>query len=683
MLKNFSVKKLLISSGFIIILFSILNITLNISSLNKVEEKVNEKEYVILPKVFNFLELQKDVIQVQQWLTDVSATRAAPGYDDGYEIAKEYFIAGNKLLDEMISTEKDESKLISELENFKVDFKNFYEIGVKMANTYVKDGHTQGNKLMSQLDPFSEKLTKRLDSWIEVQVKESKEKALQIDESISFTSKSLIIFGLIIIVLNLVVFGILIRRVNGSIDSFQNGLLSFFKYLNKETTEVSMLDDSSKDEFGIMSKVINENIVKTNSIIKNDEKFLDEVSDIVKNINNGFLTNRLDNKAESENLEKLRISINDMLLHLNEVVGKDINKIIEVLESFSKLDFTNSIKDDNNKIPLALNNVTKLINEMLVENKSNGLTLQKSSNILMTNVEVLSSSSTQAAASLEETAAALEEITSNIGGNNEKIIQMSNYANDLTVSASSGQGLATQTTVSMDEINTQVNAINDAITVIDQIAFQTNILSLNAAVEAATAGEAGKGFAVVAQEVRNLASRSAEAAKEIKMLVQTATSKADNGKNIADEMIKGYSDLNENIVKTLDLIKDVEDSSKEQLTGIEQINNAVNGLDQQTQQNANVANQTKEISESTQFIANTIVQNANDKNFIGKDDVKPKKLDIKEIDSSAVILGEKKPLETKVKPKLEKIENVSKPEVNIKPQTITSNKKDDDEWESF
>ncbi|GKT31681.1 hypothetical protein ADUPG1_002087, partial [Aduncisulcus paluster] len=95
---------------------------------------------------------------------------------------------------------------------------------------------------------------------------------------------------------------------------------------------------------------------------------------------------------------------------------------------------------------------------------------------------------------------------------------MATYAQTVTSSVSSGEALASQTTLAMDEINTEVTSINEAITVIDQIAFQTNILSLNAAVEAATAGEAGKGFAVVAQEVRNLASRSAEAANEIKKL---------------------------------------------------------------------------------------------------------------------------------------------------------------------
>ncbi|WP_419671800.1 methyl-accepting chemotaxis protein [Aliarcobacter butzleri] len=190
---------------------------------------------------------------------------------------------------------------------------------------------------------------------------------------------------------------------------------------------------------------------------------------------------------------------------------------------------------------------------------------------------------------------------------------MANLSNDVKNSVILGEKLANQTNLSMDEINTQVTAINEAISVIDQIAFQTNILSLNAAVEAATAGEAGKGFAVVAQEVRNLASRSAEAAREIKDLVENATSKANQGKRISDEMSKGYDNLNKLISETIDIIKDVSVASNEQLQGIEQINDAISMLDRVTQENAHEATKVANIANETLQMAQVLVQNAKTK----------------------------------------------------------------------
>ena len=322
--------------------------------------------------------------------------------------------------------------------------------------------------------------------------------------------------------------------------------------------------------------------------------------------------------------------IANVINNLNSSLKKSIDKMLNILNEYSKYNYLNKLNNENdfgdfNSLFEGINILQENITTMLVENKSNGLTLDASSDILLANVDKLNRSSNEAASRLEETAAAIEEITANIRNNTNTITKMATYSNIVTSSASSGEKLANETTVAMDEINTQVNLISDAISIIDQISFQTNILSLNAAVEAATAGEAGRGFAVVAAEVRNLAARSAEAAKEIKTIVETATNKANQGKEIANHMISGYKQLNENISQTINLISDIEMSSKEQLLGIEQINDAVNSLDQQTQQNANVASETHDIAVLTDKIAKLVVSNANDKEFIGKDSVKAKK----------------------------------------------------------
>jgi methyl-accepting chemotaxis protein len=193
---------------------------------------------------------------------------------------------------------------------------------------------------------------------------------------------------------------------------------------------------------------------------------------------------------------------------------------------------------------------------------------------------------------------------------------MVKYSDELSKSINTGQELANSSVESMNQINEQTKSISDAIKVIDQIAFQTNILSLNAAVEAATAGEVGKGFAVVAQEVRNLASRSAEAAKEIKELVESATIKANDGKKTTDAMINGYSNLKENLIKTEKIIQNISESSHEQKLSIEQINDVVNKLDQQTQNNASVATKTHDIAIYTANIAKKILDSVNEKRFI-------------------------------------------------------------------
>ena len=352
----------------------------------------------------------------------------------------------------------------------------------------------------------------------------------------------------------------------------------------------------------------------------NNKEIIDSTIKLANSVKEGNLCVRVKGSTSDENILALKEIINSMMESLEKKIANDVNNISKILTKFSKNDFLQRTKCQG-EIAKNLDNLADTITNMLVENKKNGLSLLNSAQALSTNVDTLNNSSSQAAASLEETAAAVEEITSIIKSSNEKVGRMSILASDLNTSAKEGENLASKTSKSMEDIDVQVNLINEAITVIDQIAFQTNILSLNAAVEAATAGEAGKGFAVVAGEVRNLASRSAEAAKEIKDIVETATQKAGEGKVISSEMINGYEDLNTKVSETIELISDVTSASKEQETGIIQINDAINSLDKQTQENASIANEANAIASKTKSIADVILKSVDEKDFLGKDKI--------------------------------------------------------------
>ena len=259
---------------------------------------------------------------------------------------------------------------------------------------------------------------------------------------------------------------------------------------------------------------------------------------------------------------------------------------------------------------------------MLQEYLQVGVDLQCEASTLKQAVESLSTASNQQAASLEETAAAMEEMTSNVQNNVAKSNEMATMAKETDSAAREGAILASRTASAMTEIQSATASINDAVAIIENIAFQTNILSLNAAVEAATAGEAGRGFAVVAQEVRNLANRSEDAAKEIKEMASQAANKSNEGMNIATELTRGFEVIASKIAQTASMVQDVSNANREQMQGIGQINTAVTQLDQMTQENAKVAAQADAIANATISKAEAMVEDAQAKEFVGKNNIR-------------------------------------------------------------
>jgi len=220
----------------------------------------------------------------------------------------------------------------------------------------------------------------------------------------------------------------------------------------------------------------------------------------------------------------------------------------------------------------------------------------------------LSHRTLQQASSLEETASSMEAMTSAVKNNADNAAQANQLASAAREQAERGGTVVGSAVAAMSEINAASKKIADIIGVIDAIAFQTNLLALNAAVEAARAGEQGRGFAVVAAEVRNLASRSAEAAKQIKALIQDSVGKVTEGTRLVDESGRVLADIVTGVKKVTDVVAEIAASSREQAAGIEQVNKAVTSMDAMTQQNAALVDQASAAAQALNEQATNLTQ---------------------------------------------------------------------------
>ncbi|MEA3499389.1 MAG: methyl-accepting chemotaxis protein [Campylobacterota bacterium] len=403
----------------------------------------------------------------------------------------------------------------------------------------------------------------------------------------------------------------------GDLDVLDQFFDHFIEYSKGKSNRFDFTKQSGNSNVNKLLSKWEKRVSEVQEGIQSDMKIMGEVVLTMDKVEQGIYGCRIHANTQSPMLNTLKKTINKML----ETIDKDMGQLKRIVEHYAnddfreKLSISPKIKEDMLAVMNSVNSLGDALANSAKRNLSNGQHLEANSSTMTESVINLANKANQQAASLEETAAAVEEITSITRNNANNAVKMSELGSKVQKAVSNGMELAGQTSSAMDDINAQVTAITESITVIDQIAFQTNILSLNAAVEAATAGEAGKGFAVVAQEVRNLASRSAEAANEIKALVESASVKANEGKKVSDLMIEGYETLNTNTNDTIHIIEDVSAASKEQMTGIEQINDAVTMLDRVTQENAHDANSVSQIAGEVKELANTLVSTASQKKF--------------------------------------------------------------------
>ena len=299
-------------------------------------------------------------------------------------------------------------------------------------------------------------------------------------------------------------------------------------------------------------------------------------------------------------------------LTLVRSMSRSLRKAVDFANAVAQGDLTRPIrvkgKDEVAQLLTALSAMQSSLIKIVGEVRQGTDTIVTASSQIAAGNMDLSSRTEQQASSLEETAASMEELTSTVKQNADNARQANQLAESASSVAVKGGRVVSQVVDTMSAINSSSKKIVDIIGVIDGIAFQTNILALNAAVEAARAGEQGRGFAVVAAEVRNLAQRSAAAAKEIKTLIGDSVDKVEEGSKQVLEAGKTMDEIVGSVKRVTDIMAEITVASQEQTSGIEQINQAITQMDQVTQQNAALVEEAAAAAASLQEQASGLLQ---------------------------------------------------------------------------
>ena len=387
-----------------------------------------------------------------------------------------------------------------------------------------------------------------------------------------------------------------IRRMTGVMSAMADG-----------RTDQPVTDTDRADEIGAMARALE--VFRANEIhmreMEAQEQALNRqskdlqvsISGIVASAAAGDFSQRITKSYEDEDLERFAGSVNELV----ENVDRGINEVRRVIAALAEQDLTQDMRGQFQGAfaELQQNVNTTMANLRLTMNnvRTAAGTISDNSGELSTASNQLARRTEQQAAALEETAAALEEITTTVRMSTDRANEASRMVAETKASAGRSGGIVRDAIDAMGRIEQSSQKISQIISVIDEIAFQTNLLALNAGVEAARAGEAGRGFAVVAQEVRELAQRSANAAKEIKTLINTSAGEVKGGVTLVLSTGEALKEIEELVHRVNEHVATIARAAGEQSAALGEINTSVNHMDQMTQQNAAMVEETTAASQ--------------------------------------------------------------------------------------
>jgi len=391
--------------------------------------------------------------------------------------------------------------------------------------------------------------------------------------------------------------------------------------INRSTDNISeVMDELSK----VMSAMLNGNYniqIKNQysgiyqSMMNNAQQAMNETNQTIQTINQvmsdmqqGQFQSRIEIEAKGE-LNTLKQSINQSM----DALDTAITDITKVMTAQSEGDLTQSITNDYHGDLLTLKKAINLSLEKLSKSVSQAM---QSANVVNTEAKSLSKDANslssrlqQQAAAIEETSATMEEMNAAVQNNTQNALQATEVVEKVQVESTQAGTVMDKTIEAMSGIQKSSNEIAEIVTLIDSIAFQTNLLALNAAVEAARAGEHGRGFAVVAGEVRELAQKSADAAKDIKHLIDSSVKRIDQGTSLASESGDVIRTITDSINDVTQMIHEITTASAEQAEGVNQVHQSISDIDTATQQNATLVERTSSSADNMDNQAGELSQN--------------------------------------------------------------------------
>ncbi len=400
-----------------------------------------------------------------------------------------------------------------------------------------------------------------------------------------------------------------------------------------------------------------------------------EIADIVEGASRGDFNRRINTNGKDGFFLELASGMNNLM----ETTSEGLSEVARVLSAMSKGDLTERIEQDFEgmfgQLKDDANATVDQLASIVTQIKEASDAINTAASEISAGNNDLSQRTEEQASSLEETAASMEQLTSTVQQNAENASQANNLAQGASRIAQKGGDVVSQVVSTMRTISDNSKQVEEIISVIDSIAFQTNILALNAAVEAARAGEQGRGFAVVATEVRNLAKRSAGAAKEIKELIVTSVDTVEEGSKLVDDAGSTMKDIVDAIGQVTSIMTEISAASAEQRSGIEQVNTAITQIDEVTQQNAALVEEAAAAAESTEEQARSLVNSVSLFKLSGDSSYRPPLASpvkspvatSEEIRSPAAAKPEAKPLKKEAS----------------KPVAQKAKPSQDDDWEEF